>query len=286
MRILPDELAAHLRTRTTTLCYCWKLTRGDGTIMGFTDHDRPLHFDGVDFEAASGFDSSAVTQELGFKVSTTEVSGALRSDKLNDADMAAGLYDNATIELWLVNWRDPRQRLRIKRGSIGEIRREDNAFSAEMRGRMHELDQEQGRLFQHSCDVDLGDERCGVDLDDARFKGAGVVHERLDNASFLANNLNTFSSGWFTQGLLRWDSGENAGLSMEVKIHHRGSRARIDLWQPMVREIATGDSFTITAGCDKTFPTCLAKFDNAINFHGFPHMPGNDFALSYGKPGK
>ena len=38
-----------------------------------------------------------------------------------------------------------------------------------------------------------------------------------------------------------------------------------------------GDTFTVTAGCDKQFATCQAKFANAVNFRGFPHMPGNDF---------
>jgi uncharacterized phage protein (TIGR02218 family) len=48
----------------------------------------------------------------------------------------------------------------------------------------------------------------------------------------------------------------------------------------------TGDSFTVTAGCDKTFRICRDKFDNKDNFRGFPHVPGNDFALSYPKRGK
>ena len=41
------------------------------------------------------------------------------------------------------------------------------------------------------------------------------------------------------------------------------------------------DAFTVTAGCDKSFRTCKAKFDNAVNFRGFPHVPGVDFALTY-----
>jgi uncharacterized phage protein (TIGR02218 family) len=49
--------------------------------------------------------------------------------------------------------------------------------------------------------------------------------------------------------------------------------------------IAAGDTFTVTAGCDKRFSTCRERFDNALNFRGFPHMPGNDFALSYARAG-
>ena len=42
-----------------------------------------------------------------------------------------------------------------------------------------------------------------------------------------------------------------------------------------------GDTFSVFAGCDKTFATCKAKFDNALNFRGFPHLPGNDAAYAY-----
>jgi len=44
----------------------------------------------------------------------------------------------------------------------------------------------------------------------------------------------------------------------------------------------------VTAGCDKRFDTCRNRFNNAVNFRGFPHIPGNDFVIRYaveGEPG-
>jgi hypothetical protein len=32
--------------------------------------------------------------------------------------------------------------------------------------------------------------------------------------------------------------------------------------------------------CDKRFATCSATYDNAVNFRGFPHMPGPDAVLA------
>ena len=52
------------------------------------------------------------------------------------------------------------------------------------------------------------------------------------------------------------------------------------------RRIAAGDTFAVTAGCDKQFATCRAKFANAVNFRGFPHMPGNDFVAAYPRAGR
>ena len=56
---------------------------------------------------------------------------------------------------------------------------------------------------------------------------------------------------------------------------------RIDLFEAPVRPIAPGDAFTIRAGCDKQFATCKAKFANAVNFRGFPLMPGDDVVVRY-----
>ena len=77
-----------------------------------------------------------------------------------------------------------------------------------------------------------------------------------------------------------------AGRAMEVRAHRATAGVvEIELWQPMHFEVAAGDTFIVTAGCDKLFATCAAKFANAENFRGFPHMPGNDFALSYARTG-
>ena len=48
----------------------------------------------------------------------------------------------------------------------------------------------------------------------------------------------------------------------------------------MSEDVAIADAFSITAGCDKQFPTCKAKFANTANFRGFPYMPGNDAVIS------
>ena len=59
-----------------------------------------------------------------------------------------------------------------------------------------------------------------------------------------------------------------------------------DLWQRAPQPIIVGDTFRVTAGCDKTHGTCRKKFENALNFRGFPHMPGNDFIIRMPQPGR
>ena len=149
--------------------------------------------------------------------------------------------------------------------------------------------QPRGRLFQYACDADLGDARCTVDLDDPLFRGTGAVVTASSPRLFTATGLEAFATDWFTRGLLTFTSGANAGRAQEVKRHvldaGAGTDATLELWQPMAQPIAPGDAFTVTAGCDKHFATCQAKFANAANFRGFPHMPGNDFVTAVARPG-
>ncbi len=123
MKALSPEFTAHLASGTTTLCWCWRIARRDGVVMGFTDHDKTLTFDGTTYEAASGFTASDIKDGLGLAVDNLEVSGALSSTTLTDADLAAGRYDDARVEIHRVNWSDTSQRVLMRSGSIGEVRR-------------------------------------------------------------------------------------------------------------------------------------------------------------------
>ena len=107
MKTISEDLQSHLNSGVTTLCWCWKITRNDGAVQGFTDHDTDLAFDGVTYEAASGFTASEVQSSLGLAVDNLTVVGALNSSTINEADLAAGLYDDASIEIWRVNWSAP-----------------------------------------------------------------------------------------------------------------------------------------------------------------------------------
>lgn len=282
MRVFPPGLQEHLDTGATTLCWCWRVVRADGVDYGFTDHDNDLVFDGTTFEADAGITASEVESTLGLGVDNLDVESVLRSDRLNEDDLAAGLFDNASVELFRVNWRDPEQRVLVRYGNLGEVSRGPHSFTAEVRGLAHELQQPKGRLFQFGCDADLGDARCTVDLDQPAFKGEGTVAAVSAGRVLTVEGLDAYESDWFTRGLLAWTSGANAGRSMEVKLHTKTAEAvTVELWQRMAAPVEAGDSFTVTAGCDKQFATCREKFDNVPNFRGFPHIPGNDFAVSY-----
>jgi uncharacterized phage protein (TIGR02218 family) len=283
MRVIAAELQDHLDSGATTLCWCWRVTRNDGVKFGFTDHDRDLAFDGTSFEASTGITGTEIAGAVGLNVDSLDVEGALKSERLNEADLAAGLYDNALIEIYRVNWQEPEQRVLMRYGNLGEVSRGRHHFKAEIKGLAHELQQPKGRIVQFGCDADLGDARCTVNLDQPAYASDDGVVASLGGSlrSFVASGLDAYDNNWFTRGLITWLSGANQGRKSEVRVHGKSvAGVTIELWQRPAEAIALGDNFRIVAGCDKQFATCRSKFNNVPNFRGFPHVPGNDFMLS------
>ncbi len=285
MRTIPTALQAKLTSGVTTLCRCWLITRGDGVTQGFTDHDEDVVVGAVTCRAGSGLSGTEATQKFGLAVGGSELSGALADDTLNEDDLAAGFYDAAAVELWLTDWSEPALRVLLAKGSLGEIKRQGPAFTAELRGLSQRLAENTGRLYTATCAADLGDTRCTIDLAGAVYRGSGAVLALSATSLFSASGLAAFADGWFTAGKLTFTSGGNAGVGMDVKTHRNNSGVSFELWQAMPQPIAPGDTFIVTAGCDKRFATCRDRFTNVVNFRGFPHIPGNDFVVRYPVPG-
>ena len=130
------------------------------------------------------------------------------------------------------------------------------AFVAEVRSLAHVLGQTVGRTFQAGCDARLGDARCGIDLENAVYRGTGLVTDLLRDRAFMASGLSGFDAGWFTSGTLTWTSGENTGRITELLSHGLNDAiATLTLLEAPVRAIAEGDSFVTRAGCDKRIAT-------------------------------
>ena len=286
MKVLSLALQAHLDDGTTTLSWCWRITRSDGVTLGFTDHDQVLTFDGTVFEPESGFAASEVRSGSDLSVDAQDAEGVLTSDRITETDIVDGHWDNAAVELWRLNWADPNQRVLMRLGAVGQIRRGRMAFVAEVRSLAHVLGQTVGRAYQASCDAALGDARCGVNLEVLAFKGSGVVLALIRDRGFVASGLGAFATGWFASGTVEWTSGANVGRRAEVMMHEiAATEVSITLMEVPVRALAIGDAFVIRAGCDKRLETCRDRFANALNFRGFPNIPGQDAVLRYAASG-
>lgn len=275
-------LAEHLATGLTSICRCWSVTRRDGTVMGFTDHDRTLSFDGIDFKAETGMTARAVEQVSGLAVDNSEVVGALTSPAIGEQDVAAGRFDGAEVREWLVNWQAVTERVLLFRGTLGEITRSGGEFRAELRGLSEALNQPRGRAYQPACPAVLGDADCGFDLAAEGFFLEAELIAVEDGRTFYLTDPGGFEAGWFSRGTLRVQSGAAAGLVGLIK-SERSSEGilKIELWETLRATVLMGDQVRIEAGCDKRAATCREKFGNFLNFRGFPTIPGEDWLLSY-----
>ncbi len=283
---LGEALAAHLATGATTLCRCWRVRRHDGTVLGFTDHDVAVTFDGQRFAPEDGLSARAFEQTTGLAVDNSEAVGVLSGDGVREADIVAGLYDGAEVTASLVNWADPGQRVVQFRGTLGEIVRSGGAFRAELRGLAEALNQPQGRVYQAPCPAILGDADCRVDLGAPGYFAAADVETAARDKVFRFALLGDFEDRWFERGTLRVLSGASAGQVAVVKNDRADATGRtVEIWEALRGGIAAGDFVRLEAGCDKRFATCGAKFGNAVNFRGFPHLPGEDWLMAYPRSG-
>ena len=278
MRDMDSATAQAFAADATTLCHCWRLTRRDGAVLGFTDHDRDLVFAGATFRATTGLDAAQAESAAGFAVAGGEVQGAFDDAALAEADLGAGLYDGASVEIWMVDWSDVARRVLMDIATIGEVRRTEFSFVAELRSLAHRFDEEQGRQFQRNCSADLGDARCAVDLSAPLYStGATGMMVESDGAFIVAPDAN-FAPGYFTDGAMTSPTGERHA----IKLHDKAAAGdRVVLWSAQVATFAEGVRVTLGAGCDKSPESCATKFDNISNFRGFPHMPGNDVVAAY-----
>ncbi len=275
MKSSSPALATHLAGEVTTLATCWRLERADGWVRGFTDHDRELVVDGLTYVASTGFLPSAIKTASDLSVDNLDVDGFLDDAALRAEDLIAGLFDGARIEVFIVNWADLAQgRLLLRKGFLGEIKRADQRFSAEIRGLSNQLQQTAGKLYSRLCRVDLGSSECGVALGPRTDTYAVTQVIAADTVRIVTAR----ATGYFTFGKATFTTGTNAGAVNEVLLHDGQT---IRLFVPMPRPIVVGDQIVLVAGCDKTPETCNAKFANILNFRGEPHIPGNDKVFSY-----
>jgi hypothetical protein len=349
MKSVSAELAAHLAGPVTTLATCWRITRSDGREFFFTDHDRDLLFEGELYKASSGYSRTAIANDASLGVDNLDVEGVFDSEAITEQELRAGLFDQAEVRIFLVNWADPSMgALRMRRGWFGEVvLTEQGIFRTELRGMTQALSQRVGELYSPECRADLGDHRCKVPIhppvvaretayaigDHVRVAtGSGSGSEVYENRIYRCAAAGTTAAvepvydttvgqqtmdgsavfeameawsrsgavmgvvdralftaaidepravdGWFAGGVLTWETGPNAGRSIEIKGWTAGE-GRIELFLPMGYGIEIGDVFRIHPGCDKRLDTCITRFANVLNFRGEPYVPGQDAMMSY-----
>ena len=262
-------------TGLTTLAFAWRVERRDGVTLGFTSHDRDLVIGGLVHRAAPGMLPSAIERSDGLDADDVQLSAALTSDAFTEADLMAGRWDGAALRLSAVDWTAPDAApVTLLTGEFGEVEIKDGGFAVGLRGPTAVLDAAMVEETSPECRAQLGDRRCRVDLSGRRI--SAVVVSVVDNVVTLSDAL---TDGDFSYGSLRWLTGDNAGIESRVVAN---AGATVTLRDVPAFAVVAGTRVELVQGCDKRFATCVARFGNAVNFRGEPHLPGNDLLTRYG----
>lgn len=300
MKVISAALAAHLAGATTSVAMLWKLVRQDGVTFGFTDHDEPITFnDGVAtvvYKPSDGVTGSATTTSS-TDTGNQEITGFLEDETITEADIFAGRYDYAVVEIRLVNWNDLTMgALLWKKATLGQVQFKNGMFQAELRGLEFWLSINIGEEYGPQCRADLFDEQCTKDAAD--YIQEGIISSASDLRTAVITGVGSPAADlvmrgsatpttpapadWFSQGTIIFLTGLNAGLSMDI-ISYDGSE--IVLFENMPYAITAGDLFNILPGCDKLITTCDTKYDNVVNHRGEANLPGMDQIVLYPNSG-
>lgn len=262
----------------TAVATLWKVTRRDGEVFGFTDHDKDLLYSNVVYYARTGFTGSQISTSAALSVDNLELTGFLDSIALTEPEMEAGVWDGADFEIFEVCWLNlTLGRNLLMTGNIGEMRRQGPLFISELRGLSARLQTNQGILVDPLCSARFGDERCGYDVASVTTTAVPVTAV-TSRRVFTATSLGA-ATDYYSWGTVEFTSGMNAGFSQDIKTFTSGGAIELQLSMPYT--IAVADQFTIVPGCDKRLKTgdgsytgdCKVKWDNVINFRGFPEVP-------------
>ena len=255
-----------------TIINCLKLTLKDGTSHGYTDYKESITIDGVVYNPAPGFQKVKMNLTANAEVSNQKF-GSAWVDAPED-DLKGGKFDNASIEVSWASWRHPSYgRLVVFTGQLGEVTWSPEGYEVDIVSYMKNLSVNIGNVFTANCRHTLFSGAktgqcgyCGVSK--TAFTQTGSVSAITTN-KWVFTISNAQADGYYSNGLIKFTSGLNNGLSAVIKSH---AGNKVTLMLPTAFSINVGDTFEIQAGCDKTLDTCKTKFNNVNNFGGFPHI--------------
>ena len=268
-----------------TLAFCWRVELNDGRILGFTTHTRNVTFtndpDNVLYKSA-GFTPTASAKTGESNVDNIDVEVIIDSDLIKEDDADNGLWNNAKIKTFRFdytlkpyNYNDVEK---IVSGVIGEVQKEKGLYKVEFRSEKQYLQNNVIDVYKYACNANLCDSKCKLNITD--YTLSDIIASVIDNRTFILTNSNK-PDGYFTNGLIKFKSGLNNGLAMEVKSWTLNTKELV-IQLPFNYIVNSGDQVDLVAGCSKSVDDCYTKFNNVVNFRGFPHIPGVDF-LSTGK---
>lgn len=250
------ELAHTLRP--AELYRIWRPGTGEWT---YTSGDTSVTYNGKTYTPAA-IQRGAVSRDADFKTSRLNIS-------IN--------YLKEPIVNFLVNWpvelvwievlrlfRDDATEARVVfLGQVARVSIQGRKAQVECVGFEHFLRQSLPILrYQVQCNRRLFSVECGIA--NASYKITTTVSVSADGLTLTDSAFGDKADNYFTWGYVQKDDDRRlitAHTGNDISLRYR------------IYGLTGGDTVTAYAGCDRTFETCKDKFDNRVNFSGFPWIP-------------
>ncbi len=253
----------------------WRVFRRDGIALGFTSHDRNLTFGGVKHRAAPGMVPTAIRLTSDLSEDSAGVEGALSHDSIREADLGAGLFDSAAIEIGVVDWETLDHNI-LYSGMLGQIEDDGVGFSAELRSAKHVLEHDLVPRTSPTCRALFCGPGCGLSASNFTSRvSLGAIDFDLNRVQ-----ISGIVSSNYVDGQLRLLAGPQTGIPFGIL---SVNATWLTLDRPVHAETKLQTPAEIKEGCDHTHATCSTRFGNAVNFRGEPFLPGNDLLARYGQ---
>jgi uncharacterized phage protein (TIGR02218 family) len=254
-----------LGDRITHYATVWTIANTNGSKLGFTDCDTDIEFAGTLCRATHSFTARSFLNTCDINSTTLTIEGLVDGIYIKSEDIACGRFDDAEVEIAIVDYLNPEKFQILKHGYIAKIITEGKKFTAEIAGAESYLQTIITQSYSDRCRACFGDQRCGVDID--AFSEQGQVQGVSGDKVFVYQNSSIIDN-IYASGNLRFVDGSNHSLSYKISSNYAGVFALSD--KPYF-PIAVGDRFVLSQDCDKSLESCR-RFDNVINFRGEPFI--------------
>ena len=258
-----------------TVATFWQVYRRDGATFGFTSHDRDLVFAGIRHRSAPGFTPAAIRTTSQISDDSAEVEGVLSHDAISEADLSAGLFDEAGIRIGAVDWESLEYEA-LYSGQLGRIEDDKRGFSAQLKSAKLILEQDLVPRTSPTCRAKFCGPGCSLSAVRFTTRHTVVGFDGVSNRIQLASSIGSE----MIDGEVRMLGGPQTGIVFGILA---ASDGWLTLDRPLAETTQVGTKLEVLEGCDHTITTCHERFSNARNFRGEPFLPGNDLLARYGR---
>ena len=249
---------------------CWKIEKIDGKIITITDHDQKLLIDGLEYVPDTGASVSAIENNMGMTFNNLEISGVFSHNAISKIEIENGSFFNAKIIGFEYDWNLQVKGQKLFEGEIFSLSNSNLMWNAELGSSFHKLNRCFSRSYSRLCGAELGDNQCGVDLNEKGYSSNFEVLEVHKNY-FLVRNVDTFSPRCFELGVAIFE---------DINIKYRivsdeilGSTRKLHVRENLLSQVLNPTNVHLIRGCNRTIKMCSDIFGNQLNFQGFPHIP-------------